>query len=795
MNSPELEKQLTEITWPQQRSADAVLAVCRQQKLLPENDAHSETPDVQNRAGSIESQAERLGVDALSVDASYRYIERELSNINAGLVTLNLAGETRFLAVVGASSNMLTGRRTLKAITPKGRQVKIHVDLIAKRLCEPLEAPLREDIANTLAQAKLNKKRFQNVSKSLLAERLGMARVEGIWLLRPLPDAALRTQLRFSGLFSKLLALGASYVAYYVLWVASWAVIGFGALNGHLDKGWIIAWVLTLLSLVPFRMAFMWQKGAVSIGIGTILRRRLLVGAMNLNPDDMRQEGIGQLLGRSLESSEFESLSLSGGINALVAVLELLIAAWVLSTGAGGALLVVLLLMYLLMMAFVFVLMSKGIRKWAHSRLRLTYAFVENMSGHRTRIAQEDPARWHEREDSLLNAYQDDSIAMDKIAIILALIPRGWLLLGLTGLAYAFTFTLPESLSLAIALGAVLLCYRAIVGLAGGMSELARASVAWDNLKPMLLARSDYSIPHSCVENFSASKAGSASDTAATTNTEAANFTAGGSVDGFERGVGVDNEEIGERVESVEVIHSGDSVGEIERFKGGEGVDEEVFNTLANKTEKTQTVSKNTLLEIHGITFAHRSRQAPVLSDCHLTIHSGDRLLLQGSSGSGKSTLASIISAVREPDAGLMLYKGLDLPSVGSSHWRKNIVMVPQFHDNHIFMGPFIFNLLMGRAWPPNEQDMDEVYEVCIALGLDKVLRKMPGGMMQLIGDTGWQLSHGEKSRVYIARALLQGADLLMFDESFAALDPENMQMAMNYVFHKAETLMVIAHP
>lgn len=714
MNSPIFEKQLTELTWPQQHSADAVLAVCRQKKLLPENNAQSEIPEVQNQAGSIETQAERLGVDALSVDASYRNIGRELSNINAGLVTLNLAGETRFLAVVGAGTNALTGRRTLKVMTPEGRQERIDVDVIAKHLCEPLDAPLREDIASTLAQAKLNKKRFQKVSKSLLAERLGMARVKGIWLLRPLPDAALRTQLRFSGLPSKLLVLGASYTAYYVLWVASWAVIGFGALNGHLDKGWIIAWVLTLLSLVPFRMAFMWQKGAVSIGIGTILRRRLLVGAMNLNPDDMRQEGIGQLLGRALESSEFESLSLSGGINALVAVLELLIAAWVLSTGAGGALLVVLLLMYCLMVAFVFVLMNKGIRKWAHSRLRLTYAFVENMSGHRTRIAQEDPACWHEREDSLLNAYQDDSIAMDKIAIILALLPRGWLLLGLTGLAYAFTFTQPESLSLAIALGAVLLCYRALVGLAGGMSELARASVAWDNLKPMLLARNDYSLPHSCVENFT-----------------------------------------------------------------------------ANRTK----VSKNTLLEVQGLHFSHRARQAPVLSDCNLTIHSGDRLLLQGSSGSGKSTLASIISAVREPDAGLMLYKGLDLPSVGSAHWRKNIVMVPQFHDNHIFMGPFIFNLLMGSSWPPNEQDMDEVYEVCIALGLDKVLRKMPGGMMQLIGDTGWQLSHGEKSRVYIARALLQGADLLIFDESFAALDPENMQMAMNYVFQKAETLMVIAHP
>ena len=71
----------------------------------------------------------------------------------------------------------------------------------------------------------------------------------------------------------------------------------------------------------------------------------------------------------------------------------------------------------------------------------------------------------------------------------------------------------------------------------------------------------------------------------------------------------------------------------------------------------------------------------------------------------------------------------------------------------------------------------------------------MPAGLLQMIGESGWQLSHGEKSRLYIARALLQGADLIILDESFAALDPENLRRALRCVLDRSPALLVIAHP
>jgi len=67
--------------------------------------------------------------------------------------------------------------------------------------------------------------------------------------------------------------------------------------------------------------------------------------------------------------------------------------------------------------------------------------------------------------------------------------------------------------------------------------------------------------------------------------------------------------------------------------------------------------------------------------------------------------------------------------------------------------------------------------------------------VMQTIGETGWQLSHGERSRIFLARALLQDAQLTVLDESFAALDPETLQKCLNCALRRARTLVVIAHP
>lgn len=62
-----------------------------------------------------------------------------------------------------------------------------------------------------------------------------------------------------------------------------------------------------------------------------------------------------------------------------------------------------------------------------------------------------------------------------------------------------------------------------------------------------------------------------------------------------------------------------------------------------------------------------------------------------------------------------------------------------------------------------------------------------------MVGETGWQLSHGESSRVYVARALLQGARLAILDESLGALDPETLETVLDCLSRRTESLLVVA--
>ncbi|MEX1366576.1 MAG: ABC transporter ATP-binding protein [Nannocystaceae bacterium] len=201
------------------------------------------------------------------------------------------------------------------------------------------------------------------------------------------------------------------------------------------------------------------------------------------------------------------------------------------------------------------------------------------------------------------------------------------------------------------------------------------------------------------------------------------------------------------------------------------------------------------LLDLQGVRFEYPGRPRPVLSDCRLEVSRGDRLLLQGPSGGGKSTLGALICGLRAHGTGTILLDGLDRHALGFEAWRSRVVSCPQFHENHVFADTMAFNLLMARAWPPSEPDLDEAREVCEELGLGPLLERMPLGIQQIVGETGWRLSHGERSRMFIARALLTRADVLVLDESFAALDPQTLHPSVECVLRRSQTVLVIAHP
>ena len=206
-------------------------------------------------------------------------------------------------------------------------------------------------------------------------------------------------------------------------------------------------------------------------------------------------------------------------------------------------------------------------------------------------------------------------------------------------------------------------------------------------------------------------------------------------------------------------------------------------------------VAGGILLEARDLTFRYRERSEPIVRGCNLTIRPHDHILLEGASGEGKSTLASLLAGLRTPESGLLLAGRLDRYTLGEAQWRERVALVPQSHENHIFSASLAFNLLMGRAWPPRQEDLSDAWAVCEDLGLNPLLARMPAGLDQMVGESGWQLSEGERSRVFLARALLSRADVLILDECWATLDPKSLTLAYQALRRRAKAILMVAHP
>jgi ABC-type multidrug transport system fused ATPase/permease subunit len=660
----------------------------------------------------LAAAAGHLGLEAEPMEIPYGEVERLLQRTGPALLRWPEGGEPRFLAVLGGGSGMVS------VLGPDLAIHRLRRAVVRAVLCRDLEAPLAAQVDELLVEAGVSARRQGRARAAILGEWLGSTPIDCGWLLRLPPGASFGYQARQAGLPSRLLAFVGGHAMQYLLWLVAWWMVGQGALQGRLDPGWLLAWALLLVTLIPFRLLATWAQGRLAIGAGGLLKQRLLYGALRLEPEEIRYQGVGQLLGRVLEAEAVEALALSGGLLGIMAGMEILIAAAVLHAGAGGDRHAILLLTW---GAVAFLLgwrYWRQRRHWTEGRLTLTHELVERLVGHRTRLAQEGRERWHDGEDQAMARYLERSAAMDRTAAwLIAVVPRGWLFLGLLGLAPAFVAGHSSPAALAIGLGGMLLAYRALQKLAAGVWHLAGAAIAWEQVAPLFRAAS--------------------------------------------------------RTE----------VGGAPSF------------ALTSESDAGRSDGAPTVLEAHEINFRYRDRGAPVLRGCNLCVRAGDRLLLEGPSGGGKSTLASLLSGLRVPESGLLLLRGLDRQTLGSEGWRRRVVAAPQFHENHVLTETFAFNVLMGRRWPPQSEDVDAAESVCRELGLDDLLSRMPAGLWQLVGETGWQLSHGERSRLYIARALLQGADLIILDESFAALDPETLQRCLRCVLERATTVLVIAHP
>jgi len=664
----------------------------------------------------IESAANWLGVEAEPSAMPYEGLERLLENAGPAVLQVPGNGPARFLFLL--PRNLFPRRRRqIVLLAPDLSTVSLPIEAVRSLLCAALEETVGPEVDRLLNETGIPDARRPTARAALLLERLRTKQVGGCWLLRQSPGAGFWSQAKRLHLPRRLGALVVSFSAEYFLLILSWWLIGLAVLSGHLDHGWLFAWALILLTLVPVRVWGTWLQGGLAVNGGAIFRQRLLFGALRLKPEEIRHKGVGQFLGEVMESEALELLVLLVGFQGLTATIELIAAEIVLSKGVGRGVELMLLPLWLALTVLLGMRYFRQRQRWTEARLSMTNDLTERMVGHRTRLAQEAPQHWHDDEDEALARYLEMSEEMDGgAAQLTALVPRGWLIVGLLGLTSAFVASDGQSITLAISLGGILLAYRALKRLSSGVISLADAVIAWQQVSPLFQAAAR------------------------------------------------------------KQLHGSPAIA----------------LTPAADTDENE---EQAIMEAHDLVFRYQDRGEPVLKGCSLIIRRGDRLLLEGSSGGGKSTLTSLLVGLRVPQSGLLLLRGLDRQTLGDEGWRQRVVSAPQFHENYVLTETFAFNLLMGRRWPPHEEDLREATAICSELGLEPLLNKMPAGMLQMVGETGWQLSHGERSRVYIARALLQDAEVVIFDESFAALDPENVRLALECVLRRARTLLVVAHP
>jgi ATP-binding cassette, subfamily B, bacterial len=655
--------------------------------------------DVNVLAAWIESAALATGYEAQPAESTYATFIGDLPRMGPALLHVPTDHGPRFLAML----------RDGRILTPSGVQVRADPASIRSALCGDREAPILREVKETLERARIPAAKQARARDGILRERLGAHRLRGIWLLRLPPGANFRVQLRHAGVPLRLAALASAHALQYLLWILAWYVAGSHILRGSADRAWLIPWALLLLTLVPLRVLITRLQGWVAIGAGALLKQRLLAGALRVDPDSLRHQGAGQLLGRVLESEAVEALALSGGLLAMVALIEIAAAVVVLALGAGAVLQPALLGIWILIAAWIAWSYFQRNRDWTAARLEMTHDLVESLAGHRTSVAQLPAGRWHEGEDEALAEYLIRSRAMDRsTARLIALVPRGWLVVGLLGLAPAFLGGGSTPAGIAIAVGGTLLAYRAWRRLAAGAWQLAGAAVAWERTSMLFRAA--------------------------------------------------------EREE------------------------------LAGSPDVLRPEPSAPAVDARSLAFRYSDRSDAVLRSVDLRIARGERLVLEGPSGGGKSTLVSLLTGIRQPGSGVILVDGFDRQTLGAAEWRRRLAAAPQFHENHVLAETFQFNLFLGHPAVLTPRDFDEAAAICGELGLGELLDRMPAGMVQMVGETGWQLSHGERSRLYIARALLQDAELVVLDESFAALDPENLKRAVECVAKRARSLLVIAH-
>ncbi len=194
-------------------------------------------------------------------------------------------------------------------------------------------------------------------------------------------------------------------------------------------------------------------------------------------------------------------------------------------------------------------------------------------------------------------------------------------------------------------------------------------------------------------------------------------------------------------------------------------------------------------LELTGVDFNYQE-EVQVLKNINLTIEEGSSIALVGQTGAGKTTITKLLSRYYDVTNGKLLVDGINIKDIDLKTLRKNIAVVPQ--DVYLFSGTIMENLKYGKK----EATDDEVYGVCLVLGLHDYILRLPQGYETDVKEGGARLSLGQRQLISLARAVIANPSILILDECSSSVDPITeslIQKGINYML-RGRTSIIIAH-
>jgi len=193
---------------------------------------------------------------------------------------------------------------------------------------------------------------------------------------------------------------------------------------------------------------------------------------------------------------------------------------------------------------------------------------------------------------------------------------------------------------------------------------------------------------------------------------------------------------------------------------------------------------------LDGVTVSYPGADAPALRNVSLTVEAGETVGVVGPTGAGKSTLAKLLVRFRDPDEGAVTLDGRDLRALRLDSLREAVGYVPQ--DTHIFDATVRENV----AYAAPDADDAAVRETAELAGAHEFVADLSDGYDTPVGEDGATLSGGQRQRLALARAVLDGPPVLVFDEALSHVDAETAAAVRDRLAPSLaeRTTVVVAH-